>query len=421
MVNSKKQEDNFTLQKKAIKLLKLESSNAINIDPGITTVSFIRTQNIDDVKTQLRENLTHVLKANPWLTGRIVRKKNQSLLELQYFETLSDSKIDEIFSDNQKIAINMEMPFPKICKTIMKNKALVIPSGLSLINKDKSLLKVSVSHISDNLYSIIYSLSHTIADGSTFYRIQNMLFGADKVVSLNAVRKQNYSMEAAIGKSDSAFVFYKSFIVNILLSLIFGRKPQYLAYYLNENSIKKTKAQFTGTAEVPYISTNDIISSSFFRALKARLGMLVINFRNRFKGISLDDAGNYEGVKLYDEPVYHAPEGIRKSLQGEIPYKTRLNKMPGVMERMHMRIVQVNNWASFAGGFSLAKSELHLHLPIIPSTIPLDIAVLFRPKLDRIAILILSKSKSQDFYIDNPNNPISQYLGDPVSETVFKN
>jgi len=84
-------------------------------------------------------------------------------------------------------------------------------------------------------------------------------------------------------------------------------------------------------------------------------------------------------------------------------------------------MAQVNNWASFAGGFALTKSELQLHLPIIPSTIPFDIAVLYRPKLDRTAILILSKNHKKDFYTNNANNPLCQYLGEPVSETVFNN
>jgi hypothetical protein len=228
-------------------------------------------------------------------------------------------------------------------------------------------------------------------------------------------------MEEAVGKTDNAFVFYISFILNILKSLIFGKKPKFYSYYINEESIKNTKAQYKGTTEVPYISTNDIICSNFMRALKARIGMLVINFRNRFPGVTKDHAGNYEGVKLFDAPVYNTPEGIRKSLLGEIPYKTRKNKIPGAWERTHMRVVQVNNLASISGGFSLANCKLQLHLPILPSTLPMDIAVLFRPKLDRTAILILSKTHDKDFYINNPNNPLSQYLGEPVSETNFDN
>lgn len=93
------------------------------------------------------------------------------------------------------------------------------------------------------------------------------------------------------------------------------------------------------------------------RAMKVRLGMLVFNFRNRFPKVELDDAGNYEGVKLYDAPIYNTPEGIRKSILGEIPYKTCMNEMPGAWERTHLRMAQVNNWASFAGGFALTKER----------------------------------------------------------------
>lgn len=382
-------------------------------------MSFFTTDNFSEAKKQLKHNIIQVLEANPWLAGRLVRIKGQLLLQLQYSDKISKAQVDEIFNDDLQIAIKLEMPFPEICKKIAKSKSAMIPSGSSLINKDKSLVKLSISHISDNQYAIIYSLSHTIADGSTFYRTQNMLFGGDKITALNPIRNQNYSMKEAVGITDNAFVFYVSFTLNVLKSLVFGRKPKYFSYYINEESIKSTKAQFTGNTEILYISTNDIISSSFMRAVKATLGMVVINFRNRFPNVEPDDAGNYEGVKLYDAPIYNTPAGIRKSLLGEIPYKTLMNKIPGPWERTHLRMAQVNNWASFAGGFALENCQLQLHLPIIPSAIPFDIAVLYRPKLDHTAILILSKNHIKAFYINNPNNPLSQYLGKPVSETVF--
>jgi hypothetical protein len=417
--NSTIKQNNSEGLQKSIQLLEIESSKAVTSDSGITTVSFFTTTDFSEVKKQLKHNIIQVLKANPWLVGRLIKIKDQPLLQLQYTDNISEAQVDEIFNDELQIAIKLEMPFPEICKQIIKNKSAMISSGLSLINKDKSLIRLSVSHISDNQYALIYSLSHTIADGSTFYRTQNMLFGGEKITALNPIRKQNYSMEKAVGKTDNAFVFYVSFTLNVLNSLIFGRKPKFFSYYINEESIKSTKAEFTGNTEIPYISTNDIISSSFMRAVKARLGMIVINFRNRFPNVDLDDAGNYEGVKLYDAPIYNTPEGIRKSLLGEIPYKTLMNKIPGTWERTHLRMAQVNNWASFSGGFALENCQLQLHLPIIPSTIPFDIAVLYRPKLNRTAILILSKNHNKAFYINNPNNPLSQYLGKPVSETVF--
>lgn len=405
--------------KKTIQLLEIESSKALTRDPGITTVSFFTTDDFSEVKKQLKRNLTQVLKANPWLAGRLIRTKGQPLLQLQYAVEISEAQVDEIFIGDLQIDIKLEMPFLEISKRIIKNKSARIPSGVSMINKDKSLLRLSISHISDNQYAIIYSLSHTIADGSTFYGIQDMLLGGGEITALNPTRKHNYSMEEAVGKTDNAFIFSLSFTLNMIKSLVFGRKPSFYSYYINEERIKNTKAQYTGTAEVPYISTNDIISSSFMCAVKARLGMLVINFRDRFPNVEVNDAGNYEGVKLYDAPIYNTPAGIRKSLLGETPYKTLMNKIPGAWERLNLRMAQVNNWASFSGGFVLPKSELQLHLPVIPSTIPFDIAVLYRPKLGRTAILILSKNHKKDFYVNNANNPISQYIGKPVSEDVF--
>ena len=48
------------------------------------------------------------------------------------------------------------------------------------------------------------------------------------------------------------------------------------------------------TIEIPYVSTNDIITSWFFRTRNHDYGMMLVNFRNRICGLTDTDAGNYE-------------------------------------------------------------------------------------------------------------------------------
>ena len=84
MTNNTTEQDSSETVQKTIQLLEIESSKAVGIDPGITTVSFFTTDNISEVKTQLKQNLFQVLKANPWLTGRLIRTKGQPLLQIKY-------------------------------------------------------------------------------------------------------------------------------------------------------------------------------------------------------------------------------------------------------------------------------------------------------------------------------------------------
>lgn len=99
---------------KSIQLLEIESSKAVTNDPGITTVSFFTNDDFSGVKKQLKFNIIQVLKANPWLAGRLIRINGQPLL--QYNDDISEAKVDDLFNDDLQIAIKLEMSFPEICK-----------------------------------------------------------------------------------------------------------------------------------------------------------------------------------------------------------------------------------------------------------------------------------------------------------------
>ena len=57
----------------------------------------------------------------------------------------------------------------------------------------------------------------------------------------------------------------------------------------------KVKTEYTATPEegVAFVSTNDILTSSFAKSIRARICMMAINFRNRIQSLVDGDAGNY--------------------------------------------------------------------------------------------------------------------------------
>ena len=404
----------------AIDLLDYESTFQFGITPGITTVTFFQSHDFLNTCKYLEDRFRKILHANPWLAGRLMWIKNKKRLQLVYPNHVSDNHIHSLFDQQGNITVDIDTHYNNIVSHITKNKQVSIPSGLSLRNKNKPLTKITISALAENRFSIIFSLSHIIADGATYYSILNMLLSHDNIMSLNAVRKKTYTMKKAVGKADFSFLSYKTYLLNIIRTSIFGPKVKVSAFYINDSSIKKTKEISKKTGTVGYISTNDIITSGFMNANQFRLCMMAINFREKIDDITMLEAGNYEGVKLYDRDIYNTPEGIRQSLQTTIPYNTRANKLPGSWESLWMRIGLITNWASFTGNFTLQKCQQILHIPIMPTNmVPFDCAVIFRPQPNRTAILIMSKFTDPKEYCENQKNLLYQSLGDAVSEIIF--
>ncbi len=269
----------------SLDLLKLESSKTLGANVGITTVTFFKTGDVAQAVSFLKKRFNLILKANPWLAGRLIKQKGHPLLQLVYSEQCTDMHRQQLFNEKVSIKLSTKMPYHEIYAKVTKNKQVFVPSGLRLINKDKPLTRVSIVSVEPGSFSLIFSLSHTIADGATYYRLLNMLCSNEEVIALNAVRKHDYSMKKAIGKENNDFVFYKTFILGVIASMLFGHKAKLLGLYVNEDEVKKTKAKVSEEKQVPFVSTNDILTSNFMRAIKARICIMAINFRNRFPGI----------------------------------------------------------------------------------------------------------------------------------------
>ncbi len=395
---------------KFVDLFEYESSNQMASELGITTITFLKTNNQKKAISEIKSRLFQILKANLWLAGRLIRIKGQKRLKLIYLPNITEKDLNEVFHENENIEISIKTPYSELYKKIINNKVARIPMGFNLINKDRPSLSLTISSIDDNNFALIYSLGHIIADGETYYRVFNMLSSNNPIKALNPKRKSLYSWKSAISEVDYKFLYRKSFIINVIRSYLFDRNTKLVAYYINEKEIDKAKKISKQNSDVPYISTNDIITSSFFKAISAKIGMMAINFRNKINGLNDNDAGNYD-----------TPEGIRKSLQGTIPYKSRIKPMPGTLETCYMNIGIITNWTSFTGKLKIDHcEEVLLHLPILPTHQPLNAAIIFYPQPNKIAMLISSQYfKPQYIKKAKGNNPLLKFLEKPISKEIF--
>ena len=126
-----------------------------------------------------------------------------------------------------------------------------------------------------------------------------------------------------------------------------GSRPLIESYYIDTDKIAEAKAQAIG---VDYVSTNDILTSTFGNATSARLLLMAINFRDKLPDFKADDAGNYEGALVFGPDDYATPTSIRQTLNtGPPAYRrgagltTGPAALPGCCENLRCQISMVTN------------------------------------------------------------------------------
>ena len=81
--------------------------------------------------------------------------------------------------------------------------------GVKAVNKGDVQLKVTIvpgeSTGSGEQWALIVSISHTIADGYTYYQIYNMLSSSAEIKKLSPARKDSFSagLAGVVGKAES--------------------------------------------------------------------------------------------------------------------------------------------------------------------------------------------------------------------------
>ncbi len=413
---------NFAQSEKEVivPLLPIESSKALMEEPGVTSITFYRgdmARAIAYVRARFRE----IVDANPWLAGRLVRDKQNKNVQLVHPQTpVPDDVIDRLFHPNpSQLRIGSEMRYEELSKA---TKSAVLNKGRKLINKPDPVTRITILpdvNRPDDGFALIFSLSHIVADGQTYYQILNSLSVTETIQSLRTERNLGASEKAvnAVGKKEYNFSFSAPMFFNAFKGMIFGKKAECFAFYVDVDKVKKAKAGVTtnSTSRKEFVSTNDILTSSFAKAIRARLCMMAINFRNRIKGIVDTDAGNYEGFLLYDEETYGWPSKIRKTLQEGPPFRTTSKSLPGFWAGCLCKLGQITNWATFAGDLVFEGCERQLHLPMYNTgMIPFDCAIVFRPMPGKLAVMYFAKTVGREELLS------SCELSEPVSTRVFQ-
>lgn len=399
-----------------VKLLKFEQDYLIRAN-SISKLCFFEGNN-DSVYDDIKNRTLKLLKANPWLSSKLIREKKEIKMEFDEASSPADL-LDEILINDPDLCIDTKLEYSTMLSAIEKH---VVGTGKELIKSGERVTKISLlSHKLNNSSGLVvlFSISHVVADGYTYYKLLNAFFDPSQISAMNYTRKFESvaKIEDFIGKANYKFILSKTMIINVVKNILFGKKNQYFSRFIDERKVNAIKEAYTNDpkSKFPFISTNDIITSSFCNATNSRLALSAINLRNRIEGIGDQDAGNYEFVLLLDKEHYATPEAIREVVSSNDTFDANNGKMPSVLEALRSNITVITNASSFIDDYHLGELPQIMHLPIFkPDNVYCDFAAIYKTEGNNRAVFYFGKNTPVQTYL------ATSELGDKVSESLFR-
>ena len=332
--------------------------------PSITTITKLKIKE-GDIVPHLRAKVTEMIKQNPWLAGRLTRTSASLKVDFRYNATCSPDIANEHLSIVKYEEEDDDMTYGQYLKSF--HKYSVLRGGQCINNSHGKLFAVTIvySTNSDDVY-LVFSLSHMIADGFTFYQLYNMLDSSTPVRPLEATRSTLYEPELVklFGKEHASWHHNWFIPVGLLACSFFRPRMQGYIMKVSNEWLEKQKAAFqtrqtnensTSSGNKPeYISTNDILTAWHNKISGGNVHVMALNLRNRVPIFTNEMAGNYENTMIYNTPCDgHTPEAIRRSLE---TFQNNSNTMPGALKTLLRNGSLTTNWSSFYKQIKLSTS-----------------------------------------------------------------
>jgi hypothetical protein len=392
----------------SVPLLDNESSHFMADIPATTAVTVFEGQ-VGISTDILCDRLAAIMRANPWLAGRLQQGENG--LDLVY-PTVCDESIASQYLHRLNAKLSHEMDFMEVAKALHDAGAYV-KVGKECAGQDEPLFKLSLAEFkSKGHFALIMSLSHVIADGHTFYTIHNALSPDRAVVTLNPERKLNAhpAIDRALGGPEQALLmsaipmgFYFFMVTRVLASLLFGPRTEFRMYTVDASFVEEQKAATKASGDVPFVSTNDVITSAVCKASGSFVAMMAVNFRGRVDEVEACDAGNYQNVILYRPEDYQNPGLIRASIQPLRRASSPATAVPSFWDfaTTSTPLMNLTNWATFHQGMQLDRCKECQHFPIMkmPDFVPSYVqsnAVIFNSESGKLGLFVMGTRALHD-------------------------
>jgi len=332
-------------------------------------------------------------------------------------------------AETAKIKINRSMPYVDICRQLIATKeSLLVPSGLTVVSKKIVTTKFSIIECTEaNEFALVVSMSHAIVDGRSYYEILKMLSPNSTVRPLNVARIMDFPnfMREACGKKELEWADTPSCQAMYTFAMMPAGmgcgKITCTAFYVDDSRLKAAKTKYAQEGNVPYVTTNDILTSIFFMETKARIGMMGMDCRNRFAEIDQDRAGNYVTALTMDPTTFATPSHVKKMLDAKPPYVTTNDPLPSFCSwlcgQTSARFAMATNWASFAGDLvAIDGCELVVHLPVKnPDYCVYDLMIPFMASAGKVGVLCYTTGSTKVGLRE------ALPVGDVISKELFPN
>ena len=187
-------------------LLEFESGMAGLMGEGITTVTFY-SGDPQAAIAFLKERLVQVAAANPWICGGVVREKQHGKIARLRFSQHTPP-VEAVFNVDDVLQLSEDMDYAALGKAVTRSSAFV-RAGRKLLNKPLPVSRLTVAPGGNSgSFAVIFSMSHMIANGGTYYSILNMLSSEGEISALSPVRKQEMydKMPAHMGTAEFAYI-----------------------------------------------------------------------------------------------------------------------------------------------------------------------------------------------------------------------
>ena len=273
---------NGTSQEEDRLILNLSEWELANLHlPPVTTVTFYSgTAPVEF----LRRRVESILKTNPWLTARIVKKTTaDGVVAMAYYNTEEPPPVSEQFSgyEPEEVGLSLNMEYGALVRCLLP---LQTARSKPATDEDEPLFKVAVvpiepgeddpeptpmqNQVTSPGFALVVSMNHTVGDGHTYYRLYGMLGTDTEVEALDPVRVPGFeeAKTRVIGENESAMFASAGIGLGIvgtyMLTRLTRREPQNLCVHaIDPVWIAQEKAKANDDAQVPFISSNDALTS----------------------------------------------------------------------------------------------------------------------------------------------------------------
>jgi hypothetical protein len=325
-----------------------------------------------------------VVELNPILTGKLVAYDRVLLYQHEKFL--------DFISLNNEIDIRSLNPSEKLdfLKNVIEPNVVNLKDGFSQYSNGTQLFKVTVFDLGNECVCVSTSVSHSIADGYTYYNIIKQIddiMNDRKITEFEweSLLRFNFNIKPyATGLIESIIGEICRFICFAFKWLFFTTKPNY-SLILSQKELDYQK-KILKSKDVEFLSSNDVITSALCESNHDMdVAVFVVNARGRMPEYAKNLGGNFEKTVPFDTKICSDPNYIRRAVSKlrffndwELPYFSYLIGRFGI----------ITNWSTLAQFFTFGGLKVECHAPFhdFVSNTPCDLGVIYRFDENTLAI-----------------------------------